>query len=314
MKTFLNFIRLLFFTLLALLLTSTLISAIKNDGIFSFFRSCGFDKVDSRFFTDDPNYGVGDQSFTGGLGSIDIHWVSGSLNLTAYDGDEIKVHEESVKNRGIEDGLKLRSIYINENLTVRFSGEQNLIVASADNSPKALTVSIPKSIAQGLKNVTICGIDADITISGISAEVCEIESVTGVVTVSDSHIKRLSTETVSGNILVSAEVESISVSGIKAKVVCSGNETREASIKTVGGDVVFGIEDSCEKFTADSVSGSVTLNVGESVPFSAEISSVFGKLTSSPKGCIIVDEKKTSRGDGGCEIGVKTTLGDLEIN
>ena len=139
------------------------------------------------------------------------------------------------------------------------------------NTDKDLEITLPASVADELKSVDIENVSAAVSIGGISCKTIDLTTVSGDVDVDESSCSKLDIETVSGNIRYAGNV--------------------------------------LDEVDADSVSGSVTLDLPDDAGFSAEISSMSGRITSDIPATS--HDGRYVAGDGYTDIELNSVSGDL---
>lgn len=256
--------------------------------------ACGCDVFSTFVFSypDEDKYTVGNGEVASAE-SIDVDWISGEVNVVAYDGDKIIIDEKinaEVKSdffvRWYLDGSELKIKYCKSGLNF---GSKN---GSSDKLNKTLTVSVPESLI--LKSVTVNSVSGDVTLGGAADEI-KVDTVSGNVTLGGTADKA-KVNTVSGNVF----------SGLSAKTL---------SVKTVSGDIDIKAFDTMSVFDADSVSGNVTVDVEGCSGAAVKYSNVSGKLSTAVdvKTDGDADGKPLVYGDGRVKINVDTVSGDLMI-
>jgi hypothetical protein len=200
-----------------------------------------------------------------GIDAISAEWVSGTVDITPYDGGDIILREYA--RRELKDDEKLGYSVKNGSLSVKFySGVR---IGISFNSPgKSLEILIPKELAEKLGKLGVEAVSADVTLSGITCGELKLTSVSGDHKVSGA-FGTISAETVSGDINVTSSVLPAS---FKSESV-SGNVTLEIpsaeSIKvrhsTVSGDFESAVPvltvKSGADFVFESVSGDVRIEL-----------------------------------------------------
>ena len=203
-------IRLIVFSFLALILITILISGIRKGGMGIPFLS-----FSSFQYANEEKYTVGDNSITASqLKDIDINWVSGSITLEAYDGDTIEITETSDSDISSDD--RVRSCYENGVLTIQFR-KSTFLLFGTQASGKNLKIRIPKTLAEGIENLSLDSVSSENSITGLSVKHCDIDTVSGDLTF-DGTLQNLELDTVSGKCLISSQkapdnIEADSVSG-----------------------------------------------------------------------------------------------------
>ncbi len=237
-------------------------------------------------YKDAESYNIGGGSITETVNSIDLDWIDGEINVSAYDGKEVIISETEVK----DEAEKLRYKVYNGRLIIkhRASGWH---IGVFKTFKKDLQIKIPYSMAEALNNVNINSVSADINVKDIKARELEIENVSGIVNVTNSIISMADISTVSGNVKLQGEIAALEADSV------SGEITVDSSV-------------ALNTLEAESTSGDITL-IMPNIGFTAEFESINGDFNS--------DYQTTKRGskyfsgDGSAEYEIDTTSGDFTI-
>lgn len=258
-------IRLIVSSVILLALIAVLILGIAKKSGFSFVFSSGF------HYADADRYTAGDTSIAASqLNGIEIDWVNGSIQINTYEGDTIVIRETA--SQRLSEAERVHS-YLDDEGTLRIQYRKSEFFSFHNLDSKKLEIKIPATLAVHIHDLSLDSVSADCQISGLSIKDCEIENVSGRITVS-SDVSDFELDTVSGDCQVST--------------------------RTVPNDI-----------STDSVSGNFTLLVPDSASFTAEQDSVSGRLdcdfaTSSRDGRIVC-------GDGGNDWSFDSVSGDVYI-
>lgn len=258
-------IRLIVSSVILLALIAVLILGIAKKSGFSFVFFSGF------HYADADRYTAGDTSIAASqLNGIEIDWVDGSIQIDTYEGDTIVIRETA--SQQLSEAEQVHSYLDNEG-TLRIQYRKSEFFSFHNLDSKKLEIKIPATLADHIHDLSLDSVNADCQISGLSIRDCEIENVSGRITV-NSDVSDFELDTVSGDCQVST--------------------------RTVPNDI-----------STDSVSGNFTLLVPDSASFTAEQDSVSGRLdcdfsTSSRDGRIVC-------GNGGNDWSFDSVSGDVYI-
>ena len=248
-------IRLIVFSFLALILITILISGIRKGGMEIPFLS-----FSSFQYANEEKYTVGDNSITADqLKELDINWVSGSITVEAYDGNTIEVTETS--DGDVSNDERVRSCYENGVLTVQYRKSTFLLFGGTQSSGKKLHIRIPKTLAEGIQNLSLDSVSSENTITGLSVKHCDMDTVSGDLTI-DGDVRNLELDTVSGKCHLTSKVAP-------------------------------------DNIDADSVSGDVTLKIPGDSGFTAEQDGVSGNFNSEFPTSLIDDNYVCGNGGTG---------------
>lgn len=252
---------------------------------------------------------------------ITIENTAGEIIIQGWDKNEVHLSGEL--------GTSVKKLDVNESA--------NGLQISVDNrnqrnvSPSDLLLKVPKSAL-----IVATGVSADIDISGMDNDKLTANSVSGDVTVS-ANSEWVSLESVSGDIIfkgasprvsaesVSGDIELSGISGTVDANTVSGDmlfhagEVKSAKLETVSGDILMTAELTANgKLGAQTMSGDVTLKLPSAQAgsfraqsFSGRISTDFGSVSKASHGP--GSHLKYSVGEGGAEIKLESFSGNIRI-
>jgi len=192
---------------------------------------------------------------TAGLNSININWVSDRINVTYYDGDEIKITEYA--QRELRDNEKFGISTSGGTLTIRFRESDGL--RNVNMPRKRLEVIVPLRLCDSLDKLTVNSVSGNIDIDGVSASTIKTDSTSGGINIANINVQSLSAYSTSGAItLASVHTESMNIDSLSGAIRLS-----ESSAGTLRGSTTSGAVDVDGVYgnvTLKSLSGKVTLN------------------------------------------------------
>lgn len=218
-------------------------------------------------------YKPGSEPIANAISKLEIDWISGSIDIESYDGNELTFSETSEKALTEETTMH----YWLENgstLHIQF-GKSGVRFKNFD---KHLTVKVPA--AWDLDKLEVDAASSDVTVKGITCGEFELNGVSAGLTMSNSAVRSLDMNTVSG--CLAADFEAADSAAVQP-----------------------------QKISLETVSGSATLTWPEAWGFSAEMESVSGKFN-----CPFatkVSKGEYTYGDGGTEIDMESVSGSLTI-
>ena len=255
-------------------------------------------------------YVAGDIAYkTDGINRIDVNWVSGTVNIELWDGDEISVSETG--NTDGSEEKKVHTAIINGSLMIKFAASGNI---KTNMSGKQLTVRIPAKAEFSVATVDVVSADVNVG-AGLGAEVLSVESVSGTVAVKKFSGSKLDIYTTSGNIKIdSAAVGRADVESVSGDVRINDSDIVSLDIETVSGEVYYSAVSAkaMKSIDIDSVSGDIEILLPDDVGFEAKLSSVSGDFDSDF--ACVRNGKTYTCGDGSIKISADTTSGDLAVN
>ena len=280
--------RIVIWSLVTVLLTSLLIVGI-NAPPSSFFTGDWSFGIIGVAYKNSALYNVGGGTVTDEFQSIKVNWTNGKINIESYDGEDTVISETEVAEKEnklrwrVEDGvLKIQQMAAG----MRFGLKKT--------PKKTLTVKIPSSAAEKLKNVNTDSVSAEVNIIGIAASgKIEIDTVSGSAALKSIKTAGLDIDTVSGEVNAEGEIS-------------------ELESDSVSGDITVSSAIPLEKLDCDSTSGNIRLTIPKNSGFTLKADTVSGDISC---GLPTVSESKNRRvcGDGSADFETDTVSGDLII-
>ena len=122
------------------------------------------------------SYTKGAADISENVKNLDIHWISGKINV-AYHKENTVLLEESA-NKSISSDMEMRWWLDGDTLRVQYSKSgAHFFNFSFTNLQKTLTVTLPESIS--LKDVAINATSADMEIPSLRAEAVRLNATSG---------------------------------------------------------------------------------------------------------------------------------------
>lgn len=278
-------VRIVIWSLVALILTGVLVTGVMLKGVWG-----GSDDFSIGFTGTvySGEYNIGGGSVTEPINAVEVHWVSGKIDIAVYDGEATVISENEIE----DEDYKLRYRVENGKLTVH-SEKSGFSFGVIKKPKKELTIKIPRTYAENLRELKINSVSAEIDIKGLAVlETAEIDTVSGRVTATDLTAASLECDTVSGDIKASGAIERFDLDSTSG----SAQITTSVPLKTL---------------ETDTVSGDVTLTLPENSGFSLEFDTVSGDLDSE-----LPLAKKNGKhicNDGSAKFEADSTSGDFTI-
>lgn len=204
--------------------------------------------------------------------SLNLGWTAGQVEILIGDGDEICLEESS--NGEITEKYALRCGVKDDTLYIRYTEPGKVL----ENVPvKDLTVTIPQSLADGMKELRMDGASAAWKLSGITAEKLEFDSASGGLHAGDMTVQDAGLNAVSGDIELTGSITGEVQAGTTSGAIRIENDAsaQEASLSTTSGTMrLYGTfdevrfsstsgdiyaEGAADTVDADAISGTVTL-------------------------------------------------------
>lgn len=278
-------VRIVIWSLVALILTGVLVAGVVLKGVWG-----GSDDFSIGFTGTvySGEYNIGGGSVTEPINAVEVHWVSGKIDIAVYDGEATVISENEIE----DEDYKLRYRVENGKLTVH-SEKSGFSFGVIKRPKKELTIKIPRTYAENLRQLKINSVSAEIDIKGLAVlETAEIDTVSGSVTATDLTAASLECDTVSGDIKAAGAIERFDLDSTSG----SAQITTSVPLKSL---------------ETDTVSGNVTLTLPENNGFSLEFDTVSGDLDSE-----LPLSKKNGKhicNDGSAKFEADSTSGDFTI-
>lgn len=278
-------VRIVIWSLVALILTGALVAGIAFRRVWG---SSGDFSIGVTGNVYSGDYNIGGGSITEPINAIEVDWVSGKIEISVYDGDATEISENEIS----DEDYKLRYRVENGRLTVH-SEKSGFSFGIISRPKKELTIKIPRTYAENLKEIKISSTSADININGLTVSgSAETDTVSGKVTAENLNTASLECDTVSGDITASGAIESFDLDSTSG----SAQITTSVPLK---------------KLETDTVSGNVTMTLPEDSGFTLEFDTVSGDLN-----CELPMANKNGKhicNDGSAKFEADSTSGDFTI-
>lgn len=223
--------------------------------------------------------------------ALDIDWISGEVEILVTSGNAVSLMERM--DRGTSPAYAMVVSEQDGVLKVRYVEDEFLTLP---NLPaKKLVVHLPREMAENLTEVRLNSVSADFDVDPLTVR------------------EKFAFSSVSGDL----ETDFITAEGVDAEVsTVSGKIDLDGSFRQVNGESTSGELDlklrTCpEKVSLVTVSGKVDVELPRDAGFTLNYDTVSGDLE-----CDFAAKRSGEKlicGDGGCEISVSTTSGDLKI-
>ncbi len=271
-------VRLICFSLLALILTGIMIAGIKNED-FSF--NLNFGLFSSNSYKNADKYTAGNIEITPtkeGLQELNISWIEGDVTVIPYNGNTISVYETA--DGTISKADSVHTYYHDGILDIQYCESKSWTLGFSDRATnKQLKLQIPSDLCNKIKtlngdfvsananftdikvsSLTFDSVSGDVNYHGEANEI-KRDSVSGNASITTLNIpSKISTDTVSGDITLflpaDAEFEA-ELDSVSGDMDCNF-DTSSSSFKDNSGSIVCG-NGSDGEYEFDSVSGDVTI-------------------------------------------------------
>lgn len=159
-------VRIVIWSAVALLLAAVMVAVLAGGSMQGFSINLG---LFGYSYANADEYRVGDFSVDAStIRNIDVDWLAGSVTIQTYDGNEIKVSEDS----GLDDAEMLRYRISGDELSIKFCKSGRVRAKSG----KDLVLLVPKNA--NLHDVDVSLVASDLEVSGgLSVDNFSAESV-----------------------------------------------------------------------------------------------------------------------------------------
>lgn len=258
-------VKIILFSLLALVLVGGLVFALCFDGELPGFLGSGFS------YADPESYTVGSGSVQGELSRIELQWVSGSVDIRPYDGDEIVLTETGADSEKEQLRYRLR----NGVLSVQYckSGLHWNI-----STHKSLELLIPQAQAEALLSIEIDTASAEITVQEMIAQSLDLDTASGGIRAVNCTFPTVAVDAASGDCtLENCTVGSFEMDAASGRAILTGSvETVE--FESASGDLRITSSIAPRKIEVDTASGRTELTIPKDAEFTAELDAASGDL------------------------------------
>lgn len=265
------------------------------------------------------------------IDAIDISWVSGPVEVRAYDGPEIRVTEYA--KRPLRDGQMLMMQNSDGKLIIRWSREK--VSFGIMSWPKHLIVELPQAVAAKIENFKCANVSGKVYVTGMAGEDFTVSSTSGAIYVGGVTAEDLRINSVSGKLeaeCVSAEdlhvnttsgsirlhnfaAQDVRLDSVSGSIEAAGN-AEKFKFNTVSGSQHLTVAQCPEEASFNSVSGSVHFILPENQGFTAKYSSMSGRFeTNFPVcgGTAGGKKGKVTYGSGDAMFSLGTMSGSMKL-
>ena len=257
------------------------------------------------------------------LKELTIDWISGSVIVEITDGEVIRITETASEPIQEKDALRYG-----------VSGGKLRIQACKKNHlgklpVKQLTVSLPRSLVDGLKELEIDTVSASVsagelqleeldvnTVSGqvmiqnIAANEGEMDSVSGDVTLRDCSFDSLRMNSVSGLASLTGTAPKIKASSVSGSVQLWLNESKEVRVNTMSGHVALTFYEMPKEVHVDTTSALTSIYLPKDASCTVNLDSMSGTLLQNMQE---VGSKQLILAEGEAQFDIDSMSGDVWI-
>ena len=294
---------------------------------------------------EEPAYSnAGKTSYSGAgaattIRGFQISWISGSIDIRRYAGDEINITEYSKYEIDEEDKMEitedhgiLKIKWDKRGGIFSFSSLTRLITKPFFS--KQLVIEIPEAVADNLERLNCSSVSSKVTVSGLQVEHIDLSSTSGGVELYDIRAQLLKSGSVSGKVTLrnisagSLNIDSTSGS-VDASDFSAGNArfesvsgslnlaggANELKCNTVSGRINADLVNCPAKVNCDTVSGGIHLYIPDNEGFRLRYSSLSGKMDTDFPVAINgkSDSGTTTYGNGKSDFKFGTVSGKMDV-
>ena len=257
------------------------------------------------------------------LKELRIDWISGSVTVELTDGDAIRIQEAA--NRSIPEKDALR--YGTSGGKLRIQACRKGRLGKLPN--KDLVVSLPSSLAKGLKECEIDTVSAAVSLGKMDLEELEIDTVSGrvdlvemkmaetqvdtvsgLVSLVGCTVDALRTDSVSGDVKVMGTAKKVKASSVSGEVDLSLTACKEIRISTMSGSITLDLLDAPKDLSINTTSGKTRLTLPKDVSCRIDLDAMSGKLYLNDEA---VSSKELTLGDGSADYTVDAMSGSVYV-
>jgi len=191
-----------------------------------------------------------------GTGRLSVSNVKGSIVVTAWDRDEVRV--EGSLGEGTE-GLSITGTAANLKIEVKYPENGGGWFGGWGKNSSGdtdLRVSLPAGASLEVNSVS-----AEVEVRGVRGAELDVESVSGDVTV-DAQARDVSIESVSGGQKLVLHANDVSAESVSGDVEITGDISGKIDLEAVSGTISVESTGAAKSLTAGVVSGDVRLRTG----------------------------------------------------
>lgn len=286
---------------------------------------CNFGWTTSYVYQNGEKYTAGDREITEKIETIDIHYLSGSVELIGTDSDVVSVRETSDKQ--LDDKRKVHTWVDGTTLYVRYCASAKGL--DLNRLKKQLKIEIPGDVALNdlkvkvssgdveckdfeAENLSAHASSGDITVFG-AAKKLELNASSGDVTlIQQGDSEEIRIKVSSGKINVSAEnAMKMDVNSSSGRVKVSADYVKEFKSKISSGDGEYRFTTVPEVTDVTQSSGDVALYLPKEADLTASFSISSGKLFYEL--AFSKNGKDYVSGSGANQMKVHVSSGDVDI-
>ncbi len=221
-------------------------------------------------YSNAEKYIAGESEISGTVRNLEIEWINGKVNLAYHSGQTIELRETS--NKTIAEDMKLRWWLDGDTLRVQYAKSGFRL---GWNQEKELIVTLPEGIA--FDTVKISATSGDLNLPGLKADTLELDVTSGDVQ-AEAKARKVSANATSGNMTlrIAGETEEIDAGTTSGAIWVEADRAENIKATSTSGSVTVAA-DYTGKFEAGATSGAVSVSLDEADR--VEIGTTSGNVT-----------------------------------
>lgn len=242
--------------------------------------------------------------------SISIDWYDGTVTVEPYDGDEILLEESS--NRKLTEKNAMLFHVRKGTLSIQSRPASSGLFLSSGSPEKNLHVSLPKNLAQDLKDLSVDAVDAELTLQGLHAKALSIDSVDGPATLQNFKTNTLEINAVDADFLLQGvQIQALTVDTADGDFTVENSQVETLHLDTIDGDLIGHFSLCPKEISIDSADGNAELTLPSDSQFTAQWNLSGGTYASDFTGSY--QNGTHMVGDGSSRISMDSMDGNLHI-
>lgn len=246
-----------------------------------------------------------------GVENLDISWVSGPVEVRAWNGETVRVTEYA--RAVLPEGRRLLLQAAGGTLTIRWA--QELVVFGIWLHTKHLIVELPHALAAGLGRVKCANVSGKTYLTGLCAQELVANSTSGRVELGNVTARSLAAKSISGAVRAVDFAAQNADFGSTSGPVEAWGSAEEVRLKSVSGPLRLALGQCPGAVALASTSGGITLTLPGEMGFSASFSSVSGRFSTDfqVEGELGGKQGRAVHGDGYAKLKLNTISGNMKL-
>lgn len=244
------------------------------------------------------------------LHTVEVEWITGDCHVLVHDSEELYVYEETTET---DADNRMRWKLENGKLTVRFCKPR--LFGKTVEYDKTLYFYVPKSLLDGIENVTVDTVSADLTVKGLKVETMRLNTVSGDLTAEGLSCDEGEIASVSGDVmLTNGRTGTLTIGNTSGNVLLTASDAiATLSVSTISGNQAVSVPIGTRELTLASVSGNITALIPDDLTFSLTCESVSGTIEAEESLRLAVLGDTFTRGEGALKGEITAVSGHITL-